>query len=621
MMLREMELTYVIKDEMLLITTVDQAETPEMLVQKVYPVADLVIPVRSMGMGGGGMMGGGMMGGGMMGGGMGGGGMMGGMGGGGMGGGMMGGMGGGMGGGMFSVADELPAEPAGFQAFAVPDDLKLGPKSNSSTAKPAAPARRQGTAPLIVVPNKKPAGRPVAIELAIPTGTDPEAAWSAYLASHPKVPAGSVRETARQLMHGRKFDEVVGLIRAALRSGHPQPWMYEAMSLAMQAGGSSQKEVERALMSAVDFGETSDELLYVAQYMARIGLQSRALKVFRQVSQIEPLRPEPYMYGLQLAERLHDMEGIRWSSLGILKQAWPKEKSALVGQARRAAMAAVEELKRSNRPEEAAALQEEIDRAKIRDCVVKITWTGDADVDIIVEEPSGAVCSFSSPRTSGGGVLVGDNSSQDPRAVGQFTSETYECPEAFAGTYQVLVRRVWGKVTAGKVTVDLYSNYGTPEEKHIHNQIALGDQDSLLVFDLPKGRREEPLSDHQLANAAAGQLAVNQAILAQQLGQIANSQTGANATLGAARQDFFGIPFIRQAVGYQPVITTLPSGTRLMANGVVSADRRYVRVSPMPMFSGVSNVTTYNLISGTTGSSSGGSSGSIGSSGSGAGQF
>ncbi len=218
-------------------------------------------------------------------------------------------------------------------------------------------------------------------------------------------------------------------------------------------------------------------------------------------------------------------------------------------------------------------------------------------------------------------MLIGDSSSQDTRAVGQGTSETYECPEAFAGTYRVLVRRVWGKVTAGKVTVDLYANYGTPEEKHMHNQVALGDQDSLLVFDLPKGRRQEPLSDHQLANAAAGQLAVNQAILAQQLNQVANSSGGANAGLGASRQDFFGIPFIQQAVGYQPVIITLPSGTRLMANGVVSADRRYVRVSPMPMFTGVSNVTTYNLIQGTTGSSSGSSSGSIGSSGSGAGQF
>ncbi|HTU26701.1 MAG TPA: hypothetical protein VMF30_14935 [Pirellulales bacterium] len=95
LMLGALDLTYVIKDEVLLITTPDKANNE--LQTKVYPVADLVMPIPRTGMMGGGMMGrgmgGGMMGGGMMGGGMMGGGMM---------GGGMGGMGGmGMGGGMF----------------------------------------------------------------------------------------------------------------------------------------------------------------------------------------------------------------------------------------------------------------------------------------------------------------------------------------------------------------------------------------------------------------------------------------------------------------------------------------------------------------------------------------
>jgi hypothetical protein len=120
LLLRAEGLTYMIRDEVLLITTPDEAANK--LVTKVYPVGDLVIPPSAMSMGGGmGMMGGmggmmGGMGGGMggMGGGMGGmnGGMMGGMGG--MGGGMMGGMGGmGMGGGMFNLPalNGLPNHP------------------------------------------------------------------------------------------------------------------------------------------------------------------------------------------------------------------------------------------------------------------------------------------------------------------------------------------------------------------------------------------------------------------------------------------------------------------------------------------------------------------------------
>ena len=62
LMLKDLGLTYVVKDEVLLITTPEEAESK--LVTKVYPVGDLVIPIQSGMMGG--MMGG--MGGGMMGG-------------------------------------------------------------------------------------------------------------------------------------------------------------------------------------------------------------------------------------------------------------------------------------------------------------------------------------------------------------------------------------------------------------------------------------------------------------------------------------------------------------------------------------------------------------------------
>ncbi|MGA2257937.1 MAG: VWA domain-containing protein, partial [Thermoguttaceae bacterium] len=99
LLLDELKLKYVIHNEVLLITTPEKAESDDYMTTKVYPVADLVLPIQNTGMAGGfggmgGMMGGmgGMMGGMGMGGGMMGGGMMGGMGGG------MGGMGGGMGG-------------------------------------------------------------------------------------------------------------------------------------------------------------------------------------------------------------------------------------------------------------------------------------------------------------------------------------------------------------------------------------------------------------------------------------------------------------------------------------------------------------------------------------------
>jgi len=499
--------------------------------------------------------------------------------------------------------------------FSVPDDLKLGPKAKTApaapAAKPAAKAKSPANAPVAKpaapAATVKRAAEPTkpaqAINLPISADADAEAAWAKYFAANPEVRDADVRETVRQRMRAKKYNETLGLIQAALRTGNPQPWMYEAVALAMQAAGRPAADVERALMSGIDFSQSTDELMYVAQYLARTGFENRALQIFEQVSIAEPLRPEPYLYGLQLAQRLNDAEGIRWSSLGILKQAWPQSKAGVVEQAKRAAAGAIAELKSKNETKAAEAFQAALDKASVRDCIVKVTWTGDADVDVMVEGPSGEVCTFRNPRTADGGVLLGEATGDGKLGAESVHTETYECPEAFAGTYRATIRRVWGKVTAGKVTVDLYAHYGTPQEKHMHEQIVVGDQDAMIVFDLPEGRRKEALAEHQLANAAQSQLAVNHAILAQQINETANSSQGANASLGAARRDMFGWPAFNQAVGYQPVIIVLPSGTQMSVSGVVSADRRYVRVTPIPVFSGVSSVTTFNLVQGTTGTS------------------
>ena len=118
-------------------------------------------------------------------------------------------------------------------------------------------------------------------------------------------------------------------MQAALRSGNPQPWMYEAVALAMQAAGSPKAEVERALMSAIDFGESTRRTTVRRSVHGPHGLgEAGPADLSTRFRIAEPLRPEPYLYGLQLAQQLNDPEGIHWSSLGILKQAWPTEQGA-----------------------------------------------------------------------------------------------------------------------------------------------------------------------------------------------------------------------------------------------------------------------------------------------------
>jgi len=176
-----------------------------------------------------------MMGG--MGGGM--GGMGGGMGGmGGMGGGMggMGGMGGGMG--MFNVPRDLLPKipPGGFQAFAVKDDLSVAP-AKTDRGIPAGQATSETQAASVD-------SRSARIEIDFGKDAKPEVVWERYFAANNPQP-GAVRDAVRQLRNQQKFDHVIALIGAALRHQQGQPWMYEAMALALDAAGHPKAEIER----------------------------------------------------------------------------------------------------------------------------------------------------------------------------------------------------------------------------------------------------------------------------------------------------------------------------------------------------------------------------------------
>jgi len=90
---------------------------------------------------------------------------------------------------------------------------------------------------------------------------------------------------------------------------------------------------------------------------------------------------------------------------------------------------------------------------------------------------------------------------------------------------------------------------------------------------------------------------MNRALLAQQL-STAPPPTGLT-TPGIGNGVGFGPGFfLRGGVGYRPIITPLSSGANMFTNAVISADRRYVRVSPSPQFTQITEVNTFNFVSG-----------------------
>jgi hypothetical protein len=569
-MLKQLNLTYIIRDEVLLITTTTEAEAN--LTVKVYPVADLVLPIQNNIGFGGGLGGGGFGGGGFGGGGFGGGG--GGFGGGGFGGGGFGGGGFGGGGGGFGGQGGFGG---GGGIFSVPDTVGPTPSTSNALKTPTQPKSAKVVRPIQVN------------ELA-----SPDAFWEDYFARQSADPA-AVRETIRQLMGKRKLEQVMALIHAALRHGQAQPWMYETLGIAMELADRPKSQIERAVMSAADLCTSTSELMYIAQYLSRLGIDQRAVKIYQQVAKLEPLRAETYALGLQAAQRCDDLAGIQWATVGALSQAWPSDQAQIELTAYRVAKATLERLAKEGQEAERDAYLAKLNEAVKRDVVVRVSWTGQADVDISVEEPAGTVCSADQPRTLGGGVALGDGFATE-KGANDMAFETYVCPQGFAGQYRVRISRVWGEVAAGKVTVDVVRHLRSGEVQHERQQVELGDKDSVVVFDLDKGRRTEKLEAAQLAGTAQRQQEVTRDVLAQQLSDGSSDSAVpvrpfdpasqlARALLGRGRG----------AVGFMPIVQTLPSGTMLQATGVVSADRRYVRISATPSFTQVGNVQTFTF--------------------------
>lgn len=538
----------------------------------------------------------------------------------------MGGGMGGMGGGMFAVEDELSLgtkKPAPKSESAAPVQAEARP----TRAKPAKSAER-----IVVEPT---AGESVAD------------AWDRYFASAEKrieelslssdpKPAvsdllASVRETVRLLMKDKKYEEVSTVIQAALRHGQVESWMYEALALAIRADSldkinkgvkidAAQTEaLERALLSAVDFAQDEDQLVMIAAYMAQAGLERRALSIYQQISKANPARPEPILQGLALAQRLNDVQAIQWACVGILSQAWSGEQSELAERAFRIGKATYEQLLAEGRKSEADAFNTAVAQAQQRDCVVTVTWTGEADIDLTVEEPTGTVVSQRQPRSTSGGVHLGDVSSADGKTTVKGFSEQYVCPQGFAGDYRVLIKKVWGRPTSGKVTIDIAKHVGTEKQTLIHEQIPLEDKSAVVVFDLSNGRRKDALPEAQVANVAKMQNVANRAVLAQQLAGINNPQTSNSFATSLGTMGGLGLVpgfFLRGAVGYRPIIQNFPTGANFSSNAVISADRRYVRVSPSPTFSQITEVNTFNFVTG-SGQTQGQGQGGVGSGGSG----
>lgn len=369
--------------------------------------------------------------------------------------------------------------------------------------------------------------------------------------------------------------------------------MYEVLAGAMQVTGRPQADIERVLLSGVDFTAVDvPNMLFSAAYLTRYGLHARALKIYRQASNLAPWRAEPYVLGLKLAREAKDPEALEWAATGILTQAWMKDHEALHRQAEEAVVEADQLFQKQGDAERLKQFRNQIAIARQRDLILKLTWNGDADLDLKVEEPLGTVCSRQQKYSRGGGVLVHDGMGPKP----QNAYELYVCPVASPGDYRVTVRYLYGNVVAKQAKLTIIRHQGTPEETTSTQAVTISGEETLLRLSLKTGRRTEmgpeipvEVTDHRPVRKTRHQVV-------SEILQVAHTAEAQHERQEFIRQRdilFQNLSGLQAAV--QPVIRVIPEGVQAGATAIVSPDRRYVRLSLNPTFTAITDVFTFTF--------------------------
>lgn len=439
--------------------------------------------------------------------------------------------------------------------------------------------------------------------------------WADYFQSN-RPADEAVRKLVFKLHQQKEHEHVIHVLQSALLNGQSQPWMYEVLALSMEVTGRPKADVQRVLLSLTDFGNANfASMMYSAAYLTRFNRVETALQLYRQASRLAPERPEPYILGLKLARKKADtehpgtgnagIEDIIWAAAGILQYGWTRHHEQLHRDAEDAALDVSRQLRTRNDEQGLADLKRTITAARRRDLVVTLTWNGTADLDLIVEEPGGTVCSFESPDSPGGGIHLHDG--YGPRADN--CNELYVCPQGLSGTYRFRIRRALGDVVGRRAQLTITRHAGTPAEKTTRQSIVIGEEDAVVPITLEGGRRTTPrgvatsridpvsaltpppprnrpgriqLTGHE--EAVRDRFRASRENSARQAG---HAQRGGDMQRAAA-----GV------VGFQSVITNVNEGSFLQVNPVISADRRYVRIAVNPVFTNLTDVFTFSFING-----------------------
>lgn len=316
-------------------------------------------------------------------------------------------------------------------------------------------------------------------------------AWETVLSQ--KRFSSAVLSTAVLKLNNRKqYESAAEALNAAIRNDQAQVWMYDVLALQLKLAQRPQKEIDRVLLSRVDFAAGDEaQLLVTAAWMSRFGAFEQAINICKEAAKLNPTQPATWAMACRTADRAQDIDAIIWSRVGTMTNVWNDGHEALHLSAETELRDLEKSLTVAGDLQSASKVREAILEARIRDLRILVVWSGDADLDLSVTTPHGEVCSYKSRYTKDGGMLIQQSDGGKTSAKAGRHTEEFVCVSASSGEYLVKVRNIAGRVINGKAIVQVVRHQNSGKEQKQSASIEVGAKDAELSVPLTNGRAEK----------------------------------------------------------------------------------------------------------------------------------
>jgi tetratricopeptide (TPR) repeat protein len=301
--------------------------------------------------------------------------------------------------------------------------------------------------------------------------------------------ASPVLAEAVYILHrAGQYDVAVEGLLSSLRNDHSQPWTYDVLAAEMGLAKRPAADIERVLVSRIDFGASDiSQMMVTAAMLSRMNVRKPAIKLCRQAAELEPFLPEPWLLGRNIADSAEQTDAQVWARCGIIRYVHSGAFSADRREARETLLRLIDVAERNGDNRRGSDIRERLHAADAVDLRIVLRWVGAADLDLLVDEPGGARCDLRQRLTRAGGHLIREDGGMGKRTNGQRIEE-YICHTAASGTYTAAVRFVFGKVVAGTAVLEVIRHENTSRESRTSTTIALSRKDTRLEIVLDDGR-------------------------------------------------------------------------------------------------------------------------------------